>query len=67
MSEYRVTWIIDVEADSAVDAALVARAAHQDRHSLATMYNVVPWCSACQMHHPEDATNLDLMENTSVQ
>ena len=41
MSEYRVMWVIDVDADSPRDAALMAKAIHMDRANVATFYDVI--------------------------
>lgn len=38
--EYRVTWIIDLDADSPQEAARQALAIHRDPHSLATIFDV---------------------------
>ena len=39
--EYRLTWTIDLEADSPEDAARKALAIHRDPQSLATVFDVV--------------------------
>lgn len=40
MTEYLVTWAIELDADSPEDAALQALAVHRDPKSLATVFNV---------------------------
>lgn len=40
MHSYKVAWYIDVEADSAVEAANKALAIQRDRESLATVFSV---------------------------
>ncbi|MEV5204381.1 hypothetical protein [Streptomyces sp. NPDC053720] len=40
MTEYRVTWTIDLDADSPVHAARKALALHRDRLSWATVFTV---------------------------
>ena len=39
--EYRVTWTIDLDADSPEDAARLALAIHRNPQSLATVFDVV--------------------------
>lgn len=38
--EYRVTWTIDIEADSPVDAAQEALRIQRDKDSIATVFDV---------------------------
>lgn len=40
MAEYLVTWTIEVDADSAEEAAQLARKIHLDPDSLATLFHV---------------------------
>lgn len=40
MTEYLVTWSIELDAESPEDAALQALAIHRDPESLATVFNV---------------------------
>lgn len=40
MSEYRVVWVIDVDADSPEDAAAYARDIQQNPDSIATVFQV---------------------------
>lgn len=39
--QYRVMWLIDVEADTHVEAAIQAQAIQRDPESIATVYTVV--------------------------
>jgi len=41
--EYRVRWEIDVDAESAREAALKAREAQMDPATLATVFSVTPF------------------------
>ena len=40
MKQYRVTWVIDVWAETPADAAIEAREIQRDRNSIATMFDV---------------------------
>lgn len=40
MTDYRVTWSIDITADSPVEAARLALAIQRDPRSTATVFNV---------------------------
>lgn len=63
MSEYRVVWIVDVDAESVEDAAKQAQRMQRDPMSLATCFEVGPRC-ACGEFHVEDLEAIDLMEMT---
>ena len=39
--QYRVMWVIDVEAETHMEAALIAREVQQDPESLATVFSVL--------------------------
>jgi hypothetical protein len=39
--EYRVMWLIDVEAETPVEAALIAQEIQRDPESIATVFTVV--------------------------
>jgi len=41
MSEFTVTWIIDIEADSALEAAQKAQEIQRDPDSIATVFSVM--------------------------
>jgi hypothetical protein len=41
MKQYRVRWIIDIEADSPTDAAVAAQAIQRDPNSTATVFDVL--------------------------
>jgi hypothetical protein len=38
--QYRVTWTIDIDAESAIDAAKLALDIHRDTESIATVFSV---------------------------
>jgi hypothetical protein len=46
MTEYRVTWKIDIEADSPEEAAEKALAVHRDPNSIATVFEVTFPCDS---------------------
>jgi hypothetical protein len=43
MTEFRVTWMIDVTADSHEEAAKIAQAIQRDRNSTALVFKVSKW------------------------
>ena len=47
--EYRLTWTIDLDADSPEDAARKALAIHRDPQSLATVFADVYWRASSQV------------------
>lgn len=53
MAEYRVAWVIDIDAGSAQEAALMARAIQLDTESTATLFEVAPWVSEPSGNGPE--------------
>lgn len=59
MSEYRVMWSVDVQAESPVEAAQEARRMQLDPKSLATVFDVGMRCE-CGSYHIEDADEIDL-------
>lgn len=63
MSEYRVTWAIDIDAESIEDAARTAQRIQQDTRSIATVFYVAKQCS-CGEFHADDIKVIDLMEKT---
>jgi hypothetical protein len=60
MKEYLVVWKINMPAESAEEAAQRAAAVQRDPRSLATIYNVTPYCSDCRDYHIEDEQIIDL-------
>jgi hypothetical protein len=55
---YRVTWVIDIEADSHLEAAREARAIQLDERSDATVYEVIRTEGNGRNTHVIDLTNL---------
>ena len=62
MTEYRVIWEIDIDADTPTEAALAARAIQQDANSIATVFDVTPRCADCGYHHADETKRVDLHE-----
>lgn len=61
MREYRVSWEIDIEAESPLQAAQKAQVIQRDLHSLATLFNVmVPCVCGCGEYYAEQGTTVDL-------
>lgn len=61
MREYRVTWEIDVIAESPLQAAQKARAMQQDPHNIATVFNAVPPCRCgCGMYYADQGFTIDV-------
>lgn len=63
--EFRVAWVVDVDADSIEEAAAAALMVHRDGASIATVFNVCPKC-ACGEYHSEDIEVIDLDETAEV-
>ena len=40
MRTYRVEWVMEIDAESAIDAAYEALRTHRDKESIATVFNV---------------------------
>lgn len=56
MPTFEVCWLIQVDADSAAEAAHVARTVQLDPTSLATEFEVVRQCGCGEFHEDEIAT-----------
>ena len=65
MTEFKVMWEIDVSAENEAAAALAALKIQRDPASIATVFLVVPYCTACSEHHDEDAKLVDLTMETT--
>lgn len=59
MTEYRVGWVIEIDADTAEEAAQKALAIHRDPNSIAPVFTIGPRC-ACGEFHVEDTQDIDL-------
>lgn len=59
MPFYRVTWKIDIAADTPEEAAEEALRIHRDPESIATVFNI-------SAHHEEVDCTVDLTEGTTV-
>ena len=59
MGLYKVTWEIDLEADSPEEAARLALEIHRDPESIATTFDI-------SAHHEEVDCTVDLAEGTTV-
>lgn len=66
MAEYRVTWTIDIVAESPREAAQQAQAIQRDADSIATVFEVIEHCTQCGTDaahfHQNDMVEIDLME-----
>lgn len=65
MREFRVAWVVDVDAKNHEDAAKAALAMQRDPRSIATVFEVAPRCE-CGEYHADDLKTIDLMERTSA-
>ena len=61
MSEYKVTWTVDVEADSPRDAAEKALEMQRDKRSSAVIFEVSAWSDIDGF---STDTTIDLWEDT---
>jgi len=61
MSEYRVVWEIDIDAESHEDAARKALEIHRDPDSIATVFTVID-TEAHQGGEPEARKEIDLLQ-----
>lgn len=62
MTEYRITWEIDIEAETPTEAVLAAQIIQCDPNSLATVFLATPLCVECKEYHHEDTQTIDLAE-----
>jgi hypothetical protein len=62
--EYRVSWVIQVDADNSEQAAIRARNIQLDPKSLATSFEITLRCPNCKQFHYEDEIEVDLMEGS---
>lgn len=60
MTEYEVVWVINVDADTPEEAALKAQMLQRDPNSLATCYEVTPYCETHETYHDEAVLFIDL-------
>ena len=68
MTEFLVSWVISVDADSPEEAAAKARAIQMDPHSMATLFDVTPQALDGRFYH-HNRVRLDLqveLEEASV-
>lgn len=61
MSEYLVVWAVELDAESADDAARKARSMQRGLHTTATIFEVTEKCLDCNFYHKDDAVEVDLM------
>lgn len=66
MPEFRVRWVIDIEADTPREAAEKARQVQQNPDSIATVFEVWPAGSAVMSGHPLELKNVDLNPEYSL-
>lgn len=66
MSKYRVIWVIDVEAQSATQAARTARILQLDPRSLTTPFFVTPECPDCPGTFHDNTEVIDAAEVTDA-
>ncbi|HRO60530.1 MAG TPA: hypothetical protein PKZ27_03050 [Rhodocyclaceae bacterium] len=68
MSEYLVSWLINIDADTPEEAAAKAREIQLDPHSMATIFDVMPQAIDGRFYH-HNRVRLDLeveLEEASV-
>lgn len=61
MTEYKVMWVIDVDAESEAQAAAKALSIHRDKNSMATVFEVVPRCKGCGEYHFDETKTIDVI------
>ena len=67
MTEYRVSWEVDIEAESPLQAAQKAQAMQRDPHSIATFFSVAVPCSCgCGKYYERDKHDVDLDDADAV-
>lgn len=66
MSEYLVVWAVELDANSAEDAARKARLMQRGLHTTATVFRVTEHCAVCECYHESDTVEIDLMPQEST-
>jgi hypothetical protein len=66
MTEYHVTWAIEVTADNPTEAAMQARMILLDPESEATHFRVIPFGDLCKGYSTYDDVDLSDVDFTTI-